>query len=279
MTIRDALLQGQRILEDANVNTARMTAEVLLMHAISHEKQVDRAWLFAHATDELAELWWIHYGRYLHERIQGKPTQYITGRQEFYGREFRVTPDVLIPRPETEHLVESAIRRITPGDRVLDVGAGSGAIAVSLALETKARIVATDVSASALLKARENAKLLGADVHFLQADLTSPFANHSFQVIVSNPPYVATRDRDRLQPEVRDYEPDLALFAGPEGLDIFHRISRCAGRVLASRGWLMLEIGAGQLDEVLDIFGRWPCEEVIRDLAGIPRVLAFQSPY
>src|SRR5215475_6419749 len=106
MTIRAALDQGTRILEDASIDAPHLTAEVLLMRAISLEIPCDRAWLYAHANDELRELWWIHYGRYLHERSQGKPTQYITGIQEFYGREFRVTPDVLIPRPETEHVID-----------------------------------------------------------------------------------------------------------------------------------------------------------------------------
>src|SRR5215472_5831970 len=121
MNIGTALLQGQQILEQGGVGAPRLTAEVLLMHAVGCE----RAWLYAHSEDELRELWWIHYGRYLHERLKGKPTQYITGKQEFYGRDFRVTKHVLIPRPETEHLVEAAIERIGPGDCVLDVGTGS----------------------------------------------------------------------------------------------------------------------------------------------------------
>src|ERR1700722_1093010 len=155
MTVRTALLQGQQLLENAKVSEARLTAEVLLMRATGH----DRAWLYAHGNDELIEVWWIHYGRYLHQRIKGEPTQYITGRQEFYGREFRVTPDVLIPRPETEHLVEAALGR--GAETILDVGTGSGAVAVTLALETMARVTATDVSPAALLIARQNAQALG----------------------------------------------------------------------------------------------------------------------
>src|SRR5947209_8718114 len=129
MTVRTALLQGQQILHEAGVPVPRLTAQVLLMRATGH----DRAWLYAHADDELIELWWIHYGRYLHQRLKGEPTQYITGRQEFYGRDFRVTPDVLIPRPETEHLIEAALAR--SAETILDIGTGSGAIAVTLALE------------------------------------------------------------------------------------------------------------------------------------------------
>src|SRR5216683_8228080 len=139
MDIRAALLQGQTLLEDAKISAPRLTAEVLLAHVIGCE----RVWLYAHSDEELSELWWIHYGRYLHERLQGKPTQYITGRQEFFGRDFIVTPDVLIPRPETEHVIEAALERSTAASTILDIGAGSGAIAVTLALETKARVFAT----------------------------------------------------------------------------------------------------------------------------------------
>src|SRR3984885_5140554 len=129
MTVRTALVQGAQLLEDdAAVAVPRLTAEVLLAHALHRE----RVYLFGHPEHELSELEWLHYGRYLHERLQGKPTQYITGRQEFYGREFRVTPDVLIPRPETEHLVAACTGRVRRGDTVLDAGTGSGAIAVTL---------------------------------------------------------------------------------------------------------------------------------------------------
>src|ERR1700692_4330181 len=161
MTVRTALLQGQQLLESAGIGVPRLTAEVLLMRATGH----DRAWLYAHGSDELIEVWWIHYGRYLLQRINGEPTQYITGRQEFYGREFRVTPDVLIPRPETEHLIEAALTRAA--ESILDIGTGSGAIAVTLALETKARVVATDVSLAALRIAQQNAYTLNAQVAFV----------------------------------------------------------------------------------------------------------------
>src|SRR3984885_2882981 len=128
MTILTALLQGTKLLEEEAISAPRLTAEVLLTHALHRE----RSYLYAHPEEELTEAAWIHYGRYLHERLQGKPTQYITGRQEFYGREFRVTPDVLIPRPETEHLVAACTGRVRRGDTVLDAGTGSGAIAVTL---------------------------------------------------------------------------------------------------------------------------------------------------
>ena len=149
-----ALLQGTKLLEDDAISAPRLTAEVLLTHALQRE----RSYLYAHSDEELSEIAWIHYGRYLHERLKGKPTQYITGRQEFYGRDFRVTSDVLIPRPETEHLVEAAIARIQPRDLVVDVGTGSGAIAITLALETAAHVFATDISTAALRVAQSNAR-------------------------------------------------------------------------------------------------------------------------
>src|SRR5437764_11065579 len=140
MTVRTALVQGATLLDDAGIAVPRLTAEVLLGHAM----RVERVYLFAHPEQELEELQWLHYGRYLHERLAGKPTQYITRKQEFYGRDFRVTPDVLIPRPETEHVVEIAMRK--GGRRILDVGTGSGALAVTLQLETGAGVWATDIS-------------------------------------------------------------------------------------------------------------------------------------
>ena len=272
MTVRTALLQGQKLLEDAGVDSPRLTAEVLMMHATGR----DRAWLYAHGNDELIELWWIHYGRYLHERMQGKPTQHITGRQEFYGREFRVTPDVLIPRPETEHLIEAALlgtarAAANPATVILDIGTGSGAIAVTLALETKARVVATDISPAALAVAQKNARGLGAAVDFAAGDLGSPFADASFDLIVSNPPYVAESDRATLAPEVRDREPARALFGGEDGLAVYLRLIPTAARLLRPGGWLIMELGAARA--VCEMLNAWRDVEVRNDLAGVPRVV------
>ena len=270
MTLHTALLQGTKLLEEAGVSVPRLTAEVLLSHAIRR----DRVYLYAHPEEELTELGWIHYGRYLHERIAGKPTQYITKRQEFYGREFIVGPDVLIPRPETEHLVETAIAKIRPGDLVLDVGVGSGAIAVTLALETSARVFATDISQPALRVAAANARLLKADVTLLAADLASCMRRGSIDVLVSNPPYVPQTDRPALQREVRDYEPHIALFAGPSGLDVYERLTEQARTVLRRGGWLLLELGYNSLEPVRELLsGDWVDIEVRSDLAGIPRVI------
>jgi len=190
MTVRTALLQGVRLLEDGGIAVPRLTAEVLLAHAM----RCERVRLVAHSDDELKEVEWLHYGRYLHERLQGKPTQYITRRQEFYGREFRVTPDVLIPRPETEHVVEAALRLARDSRRVVDVGTGSGALAVTLKLETDAEVWATDISPAALIVARENAVRLGAPVHFAACDLMEAIATATMDLVVSNPPYVPIRE-------------------------------------------------------------------------------------
>jgi release factor glutamine methyltransferase len=271
MTVRTALLQGQQLLEDAGIEAPRLTAEVLLMHATGH----DRAWLYAHATDELIELWWIHYGRYLHQRMQGRPTQHITGRQEFYGRAFRVTPDVLIPRPETEHLIEAALARADAASAILDIGTGSGAIAITLALEAHARVVATDISLAALGVAQQNARALGGRVDFVACDLGAALAGSSFDLVVSNPPYVAERDRTTLRPEVRDHEPALALYGGDDGLAVYRRLIPEAARLLRPGGWLMMELGdAPAVSGMLAGWHTgWHDVEIVNDLAGIPRVI------
>jgi release factor glutamine methyltransferase len=269
MTVLTALLQGTQLLEEGAIGAPRLTAEVLLMHAL----QRDRSYLYAHSDDELSEIAWIHYGRYLHERLNGKPTQYITGRQEFYGRDFRVTRDVLIPRPETEHLVEAAIARIQPNDVVVDVGTGSGAIAITLALETRARVFATDISAAALSVAR--AQQFSAGVHYLLSNLVDAFRDRSVDVLVSNPPYVPRTDEAGLQREVRDFEPHVALFAGPTGLEIYERLIADAARVLRANGWLLLELGYNSLDAVRAMLqSGWTDIAVVHDLAGFPRVIA-----
>ncbi len=248
-----------------------MTAEVLLAHATGQ----DRAWLYAHATDELREVWWIHYGRYLHERMQGKPTQYITGRQEFFGRDFRVSRDVLIPRPETEHLVEAALKQ-TPGS-ILDIGTGSGAIAVTLALETKARVIATDISEAALRVAAQNAQSLGARVDFIACDLAAAISG-PFDLIVSNPPYVPHDDQSTIQREVRDFEPEVALYGGNDGLAIYRRLIPEAARLLKPGGWLMMELGYKSAEAVRAMFDdRWSEIEFVADLAGWPRVIVAQA--
>lgn len=273
MTLRTALLQGTRLLEEAGIAVPRLTAEVLLAQALGR----DRVYLFAHPEHELAELEWLHYGRYLHERMQGKPTQYITRRQEFFGREFRVGPDVLIPRPETEHVVEAALKRTAGVSRILDIGTGSGALAVTLALESGIETWATDISPAAAMIAAANARKLGAAVRFVVCDVASAIRPGSIDLIVSNPPYVPLADRDGLQREVRDYEPHVALFGGPSGFDVYERVAAQAPLLLRPDGWLILELGFGSADHVAGLLGEWRDVHVEPDLAGIPRVIAARN--
>ncbi len=266
LNIGAALRQGTELFHQAGIAVPRLTAEVLLCHAIHRE----RPYLFAYPERPLTELEWIHYGRYLHQRLQGKPTQYITGEQEFYGRAFRVTTDVLIPRPETEHVVEAALPLCR--GRVVDVGTGSGAIAITLALETGAQVFATDLSERALSIARGNAEELGTSVSLILCDLLSATESNSVNLVVSNPPYV--REGGITQREVLEWEPRGALFAGVDGLDVYRRLIPEAGRVLLPGGSLVLELGFDSLAGVRALLGPgWRESTVIPDLAGIPRVL------
>jgi release factor glutamine methyltransferase len=273
MTVHTALGQGARILEDGGIAVPRLTAEVLLAHAM----RVERVYFFAHPEQELSELEWLHYGRYLHERLGGKPTQYITQHQEFYSRDFRVTPDVLIPRPETEHVVEVAMGVAGGAQRVLDIGTGSGALAVTLCLEMDAQTWATEISPAAALVAAGNAARLGAGVQIVVCDLMEAIAAGTMDLIVSNPPYVPLSQREGLQREVRDFEPQVALFAGETGFELYDRIVADARRVLRPGGWLILELGFTSLDHVQALLGGWDALRIVPDLAGIPRVIAARA--
>jgi release factor glutamine methyltransferase len=274
MNIHTALLQGTVLLEKAGIAVPRLTAEVLLGFAMGTRRE----YFYAHPEQELREVEWLHYGRYLHERLGGKPTQYITQRQEFYGREFRVTPDVLIPRPETEHVAEAALEVARGARRVLDVGTGSGALAATLALEMGAEAWATDISRGAAGVAADNAARLGAVVRVVVCDLMDAIASGSMDLIVSNPPYVPLTQCEGLQREVRDFEPHVALFSGPTGFELYDRIVSDAPRVLRSGGWLILELGFTSLEHVQGLLAGWGDVRVIPDLAGIPRVISARVP-
>jgi release factor glutamine methyltransferase len=274
MTIRTALAQGSELLGREGIPEPRLTAEVLLSHAI----HCDRTYFFAHPEQDLREVEWLHYGRYLDERMKGKPTQYITQKQEFYGREFKVSRDVLIPRPETELLIETILKFKPPPGILIDIGTGSGAIAVTVSLELRRRVIATDLSFEALEIAKSNAERLSANVDFLEADLFKCLADGVADIVVANPPYIALADRESLQREVRDWEPSLALFGGVSGMCIYKRLIPEAFRVLKHGGILALEVGAGQSEAVSALVSGWRNPQLFPDLAGIPRVLTCEKP-
>lgn len=268
MTLKTALQQGSDLLRDAGVGEPRLTAELLLCHALRRE----RAYLYAHPEHELTTIEWIHYGRYLHERMKGKPAQYITGVQEFWGRPFRVTPDVLIPRPETEHIVELALALNPRPRRILDICTGSGILAVTLALELQAPVWATDISLEALRVARANAAALGAEVRFVCCDLASAL-RASFDLIVCNPPYVPSAAIEELQREVRDWEPRIALDGGEDGAAVYRRLIPAAASLLAPGGTLIVEMGWDSEAAVRACFdpALWSEAGTYRDLAGHAR--------
>lgn len=232
----------------------------------------------AHPERELSDLQQLHYARYLNERISGKPTQYITGHQEFWGLDILVNPAVLIPRPETEHLVERAIRLATDHrlTRIADCGTGSGCIALALAQDLAAATVhATDISRPALETAVSNARHLNLPVSFVECDLLTAFRDASIDLVVSNPPYVALADRDTLAREVRDHEPPGALFAGEDGTSVYRRLIPELARVLRPGAWAVVELGYNVANTARQLFSTrlWDSLATDSDLAGIERVL------
>jgi release factor glutamine methyltransferase len=265
---------------------ARRDAEALLLHALRETSpDVNLAWLIAHEYESLLEPVCADFTARVERRRAGEPIQYITGEAEFYGLSFKVNRDVLIPRPETEHLVENAIELVRGLDRprILDVGTGSGAIAVALASHLPAaQIVATDQSAAALKVAQANAARNGVAerVCFFEGDLLAAVAGNRFDLIVSNPPYVAEHDCDSLSVEVRDFEPAQALFAGADGLEIYRRLIPAAFDALHHDRYLALEIGAGQEAAVKALLAGtgFLGIEFTNDLQGIPRVAIARRP-
>jgi release factor glutamine methyltransferase len=260
-----------------------------------HVLERDRAWIYTHPEDQLESAAVDRYFALVARRAAGEPTQYLTGNQEFWGLEFEVTPAVLIPRPETEHVVEVALERLgsrgikinmktglpSPPLRIADVGTGSGCIAVALANELPhAEVLATDISAQALAVARRNAVRHGvADrIQLVQTDLLASVSEADrFDLVVSNPPYIAREESGQLAREVREHEPADALFAGPTGVEIYPRLIQQAASLLQRRGILVLELGYNSLDHVRALlYGQppWVNVSVTNDLAGIPRVIA-----
>jgi release factor glutamine methyltransferase len=290
--IRRALKEGMAKLRATFVPSHTLAAELLLMHALGR----DRTWLYTHPEEVLEPAGSEKYFALIARRAAGEPTQYLTGKQEFWGLEFEVTPAVLIPRPETEHVMEVALARLGPRGlkihmdtglprerlRVADVGTGSGCLAISLAYELPhAEVFATDISAPALEVARRNATrhAVADRIHFLQSDLLEALGpeSHSFDLIVSNPPYVGHNESAELQREVRDHEPDAALFAGPTGVEIYARLIEEAGELLRPGGMLVLELGYNSAEHVRAILAEqkcWANVSFTNDLAGISRVAA-----
>ena len=275
MTVHDILLE-------ASTQIQRRDAELLLAHTLLQP----RTWLIAHPEAILTQPQRETFESFLSRRAAGEPLQYLTGTQEFFGLEFRVTPAALIPRPETEHLVEAVLAwsqsQIKPL-RLLDIGTGSGAIAIALAAnQPSAEIIATDISPTALALASDNALRLGfgSRIRFLQSDLFSALDADDgyFDAIVSNPPYIPIADAPTLQREVVDHEPHTALFASGEGLDIYRRLIPAARTRLREDGLLALEIGFGQSAALTQLLANWSNVRFLNDYAGIPRVALAARP-
>jgi release factor glutamine methyltransferase len=288
-SVRSLLKQGIGQLREANVPSFSLAAELLLLHVANR----DRAWLYAHPEEILSAETTNRFFSLVRRRANGEPTQHLTGKQEFWGLEFEVTPDVLIPRPETEHLIEVALDRLAlrelragrsprltgNGLTFVDVGTGSGCIAVALAKELPdATIYATDISPAALNVARRNASRLGfADrIRFLESNLFEAFTPVRFDLIVSNPPYVGRRTAKMLAREVREHEPEAALYGGEEGYEFYAELVARLHEFLKPGGLLVLELGYNSLPAVQPLLdpSHWTDLGVTNDLAGIPRVLA-----
>ena len=274
LTISQALQQATNLLADRQVDVPRLTAEVLLGHVLG----VEKTHLYAYPEKTLSPGQIEQLDDGLRQRIAGKPTQYITGRQEFYGITFRVDQDVLIPRPETELLVEEALERISEIDRILDLGTGSGCIGVAIKANAPAtHVVAADIAGRTLPVARRNAADHGLEIEFVQTDLDDAFRSASFDMVVCNPPYVPLKDLPGLQQELR-YEPGQALFGGQDGLAIYRRLIATVGRVPKPEGWLMLELGYNRRSAVGAILRGtdWHLSIVRAELPCIDRVVAVQ---
>ncbi len=274
-TILSLITQSASLLERAGVDTPRLDAELLLADLLG----VGRAHLYAHPEQELDTDVLKEFLRRLERRAKREPLAYILGRAEFYGLEFTVTPDVLVPRPETEVLVEAILAKAP--QTVADIGTGSGCIAVAVAVNLpQAQVWATDISEGALRIARENARRhsVANRVHFLQGDLLQPLAGLRLDVVASNPPYVAENERLSLQPEVRYWEPPQALFTGADPLQFHRRLAAEAHFHLCEGGWLMVEVGMGQAEAVASLLeeGGYRQVRILNDLAGIGRVVEGQ---
>ena len=282
MTLIETINNAHARLAAVSIPDARRDAELLLCHSLGR----NRAWLITHFQVALDEGIRRIFEGAVQRRSEREPLQYIIGRQEFWGLDFTVTPEVLIPRPETELIIESALRIGGGKDASLtiaDLCTGSGCLAISLAKEREqAQLFATDISATALVVAMENARNheVSARIRFLEGDLFEPLGELDLRgridIIVSNPPYIPSGDLGALQPEVRDYEPGMALIAGPDGTEIQKRIINEAPEFMKKNGALILEMGLGQAAALAAFFkenGKYRAPEILNDLAGIERVI------
>src|SRR3989338_2397263 len=300
LTIREALSWAEEYLQVQGVPDCKTEAEYLLAYLLNCK----RSWLYLNCNQTVDSYDLHRFTDFIERRIKREPSQYILGEQEFYGLTFKVNEDVLIPRPETEVLVEEAVKTVmsqesevrsqntkihyseprTPNSKlILDLCTGSGCIAISLAKEIpNTRVFAVDISEKALDVARENAERYDvADrITFLNGDLFEPLngLNIKADIIVSNPPYISKKMFQELQPEVKDYEPVTALYGGGDGLDFYRRIVSEAPAYLAQGGYLMLELGYGQVDKVKRVLENsvFKKVDIIKDLSGIKRVVRAQ---
>jgi len=271
MNVRAWIAQASARLAAAGVDSAPLESQIIAGHVLLK----DRSWIIAHPEEEINEL---AAEALLQRRESREPLAYILGWREFYGRRFRVRPGVLIPRQETETLVETALSRLATGP-VLDLGTGSGCIAITLKMErSEWEVWACDVSDAALEVARNNADALGANVNFVSSDAFSALSGRRYAAIVSNPPYIA--DSEELVPEVGVHEPKSALFAGPSGLEFYERLALEAPGYLETNGNLIVEVGHTQSMAVAKLLGDagWRAIQVVKDLSGVGRVVLATSP-
>ncbi|MDO7266869.1 peptide chain release factor N(5)-glutamine methyltransferase [Shouchella clausii] len=272
ITIHEALRWASSFLQE---NGVEPTAGEWLLR---HHGNMERAKLLASLRDPLPEPVWQAFKQDVAVMASGVPVQHVLGYEQFYGRTFLVNGDVLIPRPETEELVALVLNKLKPGPQaILDVGTGSGAIALTLKLERPdCYVTATDISEKALDVARENAQRLGADITFAKGDLLAPVAGAVFDVIVSNPPYIPYRDRDSLAVHVREFEPEMALFAEEDGLMIYRRLAEEVPACIHPRSLVAVEIGAGQGEAVQALFAAaFPFADIniVYDINGKDRIV------
>jgi len=278
MQLKQAIESAFEFFLKNGVPSPRLNAELLLMFVLG----CDRAYVYAHPERPLTAEEQSRYHEVIRERARGCPTQYITGHQEFWGLDLIVSPAVLIPRPETEHVVETVLelaRQRDPEQRlkIIDVGTGSGCIALALASELPfAEMHASDISDEALEIARINAARLrlGHRVLFRRSDLLSIYVGEQFDFVVCNPPYVGELEADKVQRQVREFEPKAAVFSGLEGMDIYKRFIPQAWAVLNPGGWLVMEIGFSTEEKVKALLNDWTEVQTTADLQGIPRVIA-----